>query len=87
MGSRGWGAAKKKFIRQCRESNLAGVAPLWNMPRDQPQELYESSGIIEAHQVAEFRYRGAVHKGLRVAYFEDIIAVVEHKTHTLRSTK
>jgi hypothetical protein len=30
---------------------------------------------------------GAVYEGLRVAFFEDIIAVVEHKTNTLRSTK
>jgi hypothetical protein len=31
---------------------------------------------------------GAVYEGLRVAFFEeDIIAVVEHTTNTLRSTK
>jgi hypothetical protein len=30
---------------------------------------------------------GAVYEGLRVAFFEDMIAVVEHKTNTLRSTK
>ena len=30
---------------------------------------------------------GAVYEGLRVAFFGDIIAVVEHTTNTLRSTK
>jgi len=30
---------------------------------------------------------GAVCEGLRLAFFEDIIGIVDHKTNTLRSTK
>jgi hypothetical protein len=30
---------------------------------------------------------GAVYKGLRLAFFEDSIGIVEHKTNMLRSTK
>jgi hypothetical protein len=30
---------------------------------------------------------GAVYEGLRLAFFEDSIGIVDHKTNTLRSTK
>jgi hypothetical protein len=59
-------------------SSSAAAEPLTSVTR-----------FVWLRHIREFSHDilGAVYEGLCLAFFEDIIGIVEHKTNTLKSTK
>lgn len=59
-------------------SSSAAAEPLTSVAR-----------FVRLRHIREFSddILGAVYEGLRLAFFEDSIGIVDHKTNTLRSTK